>query len=200
MKKIILLLSILFILIGKINGQTSDTIRINDTIFNNAIFFKDVNKKIVFDVQSPFYVVGTKKYEDFADIALKLKKLIILYDKRDSVRAKSNDDLNNFYDQLFGEYVSMSKKVVETINFNNGKLEAVQSNLITANVVLGDVKSDIRNSIETIQRTKNDISIAKDLIKGAVKDLNEVKKWNKPIVAVLAGAGGVILGVLIGKL
>jgi hypothetical protein len=94
----------------------------------------------------------------------------------------------------------MSKKVVETINFNNGKLEAVQSNLITANVVLGDVKSDIRNSIETIQRTKNDISIAKDLIKGAVKDLNEVKKWNKPIVAVLAGAGGVILGVLIGKL
>jgi hypothetical protein len=70
MKKIILLLSILFILIGKINGQTSDTIRINDTIFNNAIFFKDVNKKIVFDVQSPFYVVGTKKYEDFADIAL----------------------------------------------------------------------------------------------------------------------------------
>jgi hypothetical protein len=200
MKKTMLLLSILFILIGKINGQITDTVRINDTIFNNAILFKDVNKKIVFDVQSPFYIIGTRKYEDFADMALKLKKLIILYDKRDSVRAKSNDDLNNFYDQLFGEYISMSKKVVETINFNNGKLEAVQSNLTTANAVLGDVKSDIRSSIETIQRTKEDISKAKDLITGAVKDLNDVKKWNKPIVAILAGAGGVVLGVLIGKL
>ena len=206
MKKLLLLLFCIALFYQNIHAQIIDTLHIDENTLKSPLpiplgvlgqkkyYILDVS-----DVRTSIFLSGENILKKYLEDSTTIYQLIDLYDQKDGLRKENIVGLNQYFDELLKEYRSLAKNVSEKIRFSDGQLSIVQRNLRDAHNEILIAKGGISQAKTEISSASTSIASAKDDINKAIVKLESAKKGNSFWLPIIAGAGGVFLGILIGK-
>jgi hypothetical protein len=205
MKKIFLLFLLLLSIGEGVNAQVDnikiDTLKIDVDTIQKKLFIGVSNKnlRLFLETSSSFYIVDSLYFSGLQATFADVQDLVTLYESKDKIRVDNITALKLSFEKLYKEYTDITSKVYSRVTSTNRQLSVVQSNLKQASQDIKAAQTGIVSAKTEVSNASTQISSAQKEIKDAIIKLESVKKGNGFWIPALAGAGGLLLGILIGK-